>query len=134
MVMPLQSGEEIVGHLVCISEKEILAEEHARQISLLKDPFTIALSNTLKHRSELKLYDRNFFWEATLRICGSLNIEKALWQTLQFLQDYIPAEEAALNFYDPNTGTVTLDANHPLAGLPLILQVELVSIDRPVVN
>jgi peptidylprolyl isomerase len=33
-----------------------------------------------------------------------------------------------------NTRTVTLDANHPLAGLPLILQVELVSIDRPVVN
>jgi transcriptional regulator with GAF, ATPase, and Fis domain len=74
MVMPLQSEEHIVGHLVCISEKEILAEDHARLISLLKDPFTIALSNTLKHRSELKLYDRNFFWEATLRICGSLNI------------------------------------------------------------
>lgn len=30
--------------------------------------------------------------------------------------------------------TVTLDANHPLAGLPLILQIELISIDRPTLN
>jgi transcriptional regulator with GAF, ATPase, and Fis domain len=109
MVMPLQSEDQIVGHLVCISEKEILAKEHARLISLLKDPFTIALSNTLKHRSELKLYDRDFFWEATKRICGSLDIEKALWHSLLFLQDYIPAEEAALLFYDPSKGTVTLN-------------------------
>jgi transcriptional regulator with GAF, ATPase, and Fis domain len=117
MVMPLQSEELIVGHLVCISEgEEILGEHHARLISLLKDPFTIALSNTLKHRSELKLYDRNFFWEATMRICGSLNIEKALWQTLLFLQDYIPAEEAALNFYDPNKGTVTLNIHADKSG------------------
>jgi len=109
IVMPLQSEEQIVGHLVCISEKEILAKEHARLISLLKDPFTIALSNTLKHRSELKLYDRDFFWEATKRICGSLDIKKALWQSLLFLQNYIPAEEAALLFYDSSKGTVTLN-------------------------
>ena len=109
MVMPLQSEDLIVGHLVCISEGEVLGEQHARLISLLKEPFTIALSNTLKHRNELKLYDRNFFWEATMRICGSLNIEKALWQSLLFLQDYIPADEAALLFFDPNKGTVTLN-------------------------
>jgi FKBP-type peptidyl-prolyl cis-trans isomerase 2 len=30
--------------------------------------------------------------------------------------------------------TVTLDGNHPLAGVPLILQIELVSIDRPTLN
>jgi len=29
---------------------------------------------------------------------------------------------------------VTLDGNHPLAGMPLILQIELVSIDRPTIN
>jgi len=120
MVMPLQSEELIVGHLVCISENEILDKKHARLISLLKEPFTIALSNTLKHRSELKLYDRNFFWEATMRISSSLNIEKALWQTLQFLKEYIPADEAALNFYDPNTGTVTLNIHADETGGHLV--------------
>ena len=121
MVMPLQSEEHVVGHLVCISAgEEILNAEHARLVSLLKEPFTIALSNTLKHRSELKLYDRDFFWEATKRICGSLDIEKALWQSLLFLQEYIPAEEAALLYYDPNKGTVTLDTQADKSGGHLV--------------
>ncbi len=110
MVMLLKSEEQIVGHLVCITEgKQKFTDEHARLISLLKDPFTVALSYTLKHRSELKLYDRDFFWEATMRICGSLNIETALWQSLLFLQDYIPAEEAALLYFDSNKGAITLN-------------------------
>lgn len=33
-----------------------------------------------------------------------------------------------------DTETVTLDANHPLAGRPLTLQIEVVSIDRPTLN
>ena len=112
MVMPLQSEELIVGHLVCITEgQETLTTEHAYLISLLRDPFTISLSNTLKHRSELKLHDRDFFWEATMRICGSLNIEAALSRSLIFLRDYIPAEEAALLYFDPVKGTVTLYAH-----------------------
>ena len=120
IVMPLQSEEQIVGHLVCISEKEILTKEHARLISLLKDPFTIALSNSLKHRSELKLHDRDFFWEATKRICGSLDIKKALWQSLLFLQNYIPAKEAALLFYDSNKGSVTLNTQADSSGGRLV--------------
>ena len=52
--------------------------------------------------------DNDFFREATLRICGSLNIEKALWQCLLFLREHMPVEEAALLFFDPDKGTVTL--------------------------
>jgi len=112
MVLPLVSGVKAVGHLVCITAgKEKFSDEHARLISLLSEPFTIALSNTLKHRSELKLYDRDFFWEATMRICGSLNIEKALGQSLLFLKEYMPVEEAALLYFDPDRGTITLNVH-----------------------
>jgi len=39
MVMTLQSDEQVIGHLVCISAgEELYAEEHARLISLLKEP------------------------------------------------------------------------------------------------
>jgi peptidylprolyl isomerase len=33
-----------------------------------------------------------------------------------------------------NTQTVTLDANHPLAGRPLTLQIEVLAINRPTFN
>jgi transcriptional regulator with GAF, ATPase, and Fis domain len=58
MVMLLKSKGQILGSLVLISEgKERYIEEHARLLSLLKEPFVIALSNTLKHREVLKLKD-----------------------------------------------------------------------------
>jgi transcriptional regulator with GAF, ATPase, and Fis domain len=45
--------------------------------------------------------DKNiFFREATLRICGSLEIEQALWLLFTFIQDYIPAFETHLHHYD----------------------------------
>jgi transcriptional regulator with GAF, ATPase, and Fis domain len=89
-------------------------------LSLLSKPFAIALSNTLKHRSELKLYDRDFFWGATQRICGSLKIEEALWQCLLFLQEYIPVEEAALAYFDPKSDTITLNTHATSSGGRLV--------------
>jgi transcriptional regulator with GAF, ATPase, and Fis domain len=121
VVLTLASGEETLGFVALGSvDDERFSQKHADQVSLLNEPFTIALSNTLKHRSELKLYDRDFFWEATKRICGSLDIEKALWESLLFLQNYIPAEEAALLYYDPDKGTVTLDTQADKSGGHLV--------------
>jgi transcriptional regulator with GAF, ATPase, and Fis domain len=58
MVMLLKSKDQILGSLVLITEgKERYIEEHARLLFLLKEPFVIALSNTLKHREVLKLKD-----------------------------------------------------------------------------
>ena len=58
IVLLLKSQERILGSLVFITEgPEIYNEEHSRLLSMLKEPFVIALSNTLKHREILKLKD-----------------------------------------------------------------------------
>lgn len=52
-----------------------------------------------------------FFQEATLRICGSLEIEKALWDTYMYLLDFIPAaENIYLHYYDQRHGASTVFA------------------------
>jgi len=50
----------------------------------------------------------NFFREATLRICGSLKIEQALWHLFIYIKDYMPSFEAHLHYYDPAGITRTI--------------------------
>jgi transcriptional regulator with GAF, ATPase, and Fis domain len=58
MVMMLKSNGRVLGNLVLITEgKEKYTHEQGRMVSLLKEPFVIAMSNTLKHREVLKLKD-----------------------------------------------------------------------------
>ncbi|MBU1056593.1 MAG: sigma 54-interacting transcriptional regulator [Proteobacteria bacterium] len=45
-----------------------------------------------------------FFREATLRICGSLEIERALWDCFMYIRDYIPADIMLVDVYDTDTG------------------------------
>lgn len=42
-----------------------------------------------------------FFRQATLRICGSLDIDKALFQCLDFLKQHIPADGIYINIFQP---------------------------------
>ncbi len=46
----------------------------------------------------------SFFRNATLRICGSLEIEKALWQCLWYIQEVIPVSQMNIHLYDGATG------------------------------
>ncbi|MCP5108217.1 MAG: sigma-54-dependent Fis family transcriptional regulator, partial [bacterium] len=58
LVMMLKSNGRVLGNLVLITEgKEKYNSKHSRLVSLLKEPFVIAMSNTLKHREVLKLKD-----------------------------------------------------------------------------
>ena len=50
--------------------------------------------------------ESHFFREATLRICGSLEIEKAMQQCLRFLARYLPATHMAFHIYDRELGIV----------------------------
>jgi len=60
--------------------------------------------------------EKVFFREATLRICGSLEIEKALWDCLIYIRDYIPADMIFMNVYDPGTGISETLAKADLQG------------------
>jgi hypothetical protein len=51
----------------------------------------------------MKASDDHFFREATLRICGSFEIEKALQRCLLYIKEFLPVEGMMLNIYDNNT-------------------------------
>ena len=54
----------------------------------------------------MSIDENAFFREATLRICGSLDLEVAMWRTLQFIGSYIPAEEMYVHIYEPGLGAL----------------------------
>ncbi len=61
MVMPLGLGEQVVGSgsLVLTTEGDkLFTQRHADLLSLLKEPFAIAMANALRHREVLRLKER----------------------------------------------------------------------------
>jgi len=60
--------------------------------------------------------ENEFFREATLRICSSLEIEKALWRCYLYIRDYIPADSMGLHIYDPGLGVNETIAEATLSG------------------
>jgi len=50
--------------------------------------------------------ERDYFRNATIRICGSLEIEKALWNTFLYIRNFVPASQMSLHLYDQETGVV----------------------------
>ena len=60
MIMPLSLGDKIVGGgslLLVTEDNRKFTQEHVDLLSLLREPFAIAMSNALKHREILKLKD-----------------------------------------------------------------------------
>ena len=58
----------------------------------------------------MKVDENQFFREITLRICGSLDIEKALWNCYLYIANILPADELILTVYDPSAGTLDVVA------------------------
>jgi transcriptional regulator with GAF, ATPase, and Fis domain len=50
--------------------------------------------------------EKDFFREATLRICGSLEIEKALQECLMYIRDFVPAGHMSFHVYHRDIGIV----------------------------
>ena len=59
----------------------------------------------------MKIDENDFFRSATMRICSSLDIEVAMWRAMQYLKDFIPADEMYLHLYEQGLG-----AMHTIAG------------------
>ena len=59
----------------------------------------------------MSIDENDFFRNATMRICSSLDIEVAMWRAMQYLKDFIPADEMYLHLYEPGLG-----AMHTIAG------------------
>ena len=57
-----------------------------------------------------------FYYEASCRICGSLQIEKALFSCFLYIQDFIPADTLTLHLFDPGLGFIETVADASLKG------------------
>lgn len=104
LVLPLGPPEKLIGIVTFVSIHAQYNETHLELASLLKEPFQVAMSNAMKHRNELRLFDREFFFEVTKRICGTLEIEKGLQECLFYLSKYMPANYIHLEKYEENLG------------------------------
>jgi len=65
----------------------------------------------------MKVGGIGFFRQATLRLCSSLEIEKAMFNCLSYLHNYLPASEMLLIIFDPNLGLIHNLARVDLAGI-----------------
>ncbi len=57
--------------------------------------------------------EKDFFKEATLRICGSLDIEKALYQCFLYICQFIPASRIGFHVYHRDAGVIETIALAP---------------------
>lgn len=52
----------------------------------------------------MNINEKDFFHQVTIRICGSLEIDRALMHSFQYLKDFIPLDEMWLALLDKDTG------------------------------
>ncbi len=57
-----------------------------------------------------------FFREATLLICGNLELEQALHSTLLFIREYLPMDALFAEYFDPGLGAVRTIARVDITG------------------
>jgi len=50
--------------------------------------------------------ENEFFRRATMQICSSLDIETAMWRSIQFLKDFIPVDMMFLHLYERGLGVM----------------------------
>ncbi|SLM28540.1 Transcriptional regulator, NifA subfamily, Fis Family [Desulfamplus magnetovallimortis] len=83
------------------------------------------MKNNIINRG-ISLNENDFFREATLKICGSLEIEKALHQCLLYIRQFIPAGQMGFHVYHRDAGVVeTVAYATPDAGKIMSVKIRL---------
>ncbi|MEA3436849.1 MAG: hypothetical protein U9R43_10330, partial [Thermodesulfobacteriota bacterium] len=54
----------------------------------------------------MPIEQNDFFRQATLRLCSSLDIEKAMWRCLLYIETVMPVDRMYLVFYERGLGTI----------------------------
>ena len=54
----------------------------------------------------MRIDENEFFRQAALRICGSLDIGKAMADFVHYIKDYIPVSELTLSWLEPDSGII----------------------------
>lgn len=62
------------------------------------------------------LDENDFFRQVTTRICGSLQIERALWQSLLYLKGFMPVDAISLHAYEHDLGALRRIASATASG------------------
>ncbi len=103
ITMFLKSNEQFLGVLVLNSENEKFTNEHARIISYLREPFSIAMSNALKHRElqilkDLLTDDNRFLHKELHRLSGDeiVGAHFGLREVMQQVRQVAPLESPVL--------------------------------------
>lgn len=64
--------------------------------------YIAAIKRQKKHGVFIMVDENEFFRQASLRICGSLDIAKAMTDLLNYIKAYIPVSELSLSRFDPS--------------------------------
>ena len=68
----------------------------------------------------MQIDEKEFFREATLRICGSLDVETFLGESFTYLHQFIPADRVFLSHYYPEKGQQLVLASASAEGAELL--------------
>jgi transcriptional regulator with GAF, ATPase, and Fis domain len=104
MSLPLVIENQIVGSLALLAEgDDRFSEEHAQLFAMLKEPFFVAMSNTLKHEEVVKLKNRladdnRYLHRELLRVAGDeiIGADFGLRGVMQQVRQVAPTESPVL--------------------------------------
>jgi formate hydrogenlyase transcriptional activator len=124
LVMRLKIEGKMIGSLSVMTRgKDKYTKEHARLLSLLNEPFAIALSNALEHQEVLRLKDmltddNRYLHQELLRISGDeiIGSDFGLKDVMEMVQKVAPLESPVLLLGETGVGKgIIANAIHNLS-------------------